>query len=644
MRLRKLIVVCLCLTFILSIGISLPVSAQSRSVLYEEWNVDIFDVNTTNNSFYVRETLKVRFSGTFRFGSRIIALDNVENIRDVRVREAGMPLQANCFGEIAGTYCVQTVQEGLSIVYYFNRTISNASQVFEIEYRVDGAIRVYEGGDQIWWRAIPQEKFGFPVGRSVVTVRLPLGYAPREGIDPIVTYGAASEIRVNTTLVQATSRGGVGAYDYLDIRLQYPHDPNARKPAWQDAFDSRREFEERQKPLIDLGIIALSLLIFIAAPLGVYVLWYTRGKDPKVGIVPEYLSEPPSNLPPAIVGTLIDERADLRDILSTIVDLARRGYIVIEERQEKGKFGIPSSDITFKRTDKPIDDLLPFEKAIIKRIFGRKLEKPMKSLQDKFYQYIPELQTDLYEELVNRKLVVANPNTIRNLYASGFGGGLLLLAIITFILSITALLEFTTTILCLPASLFVGALAFMIGGNFMPRKTQVGAEEAAKWEAFRRFLQNLDRYANAGVMTDKFEAYLPYAVAFGVDRAWIRRFSQLDNVPAPIWYYPTYRGGYYSRGYQAGTPLPKAGDVLPGELARAGGGGLDDVAGRLSVGLESLSTGLSNMLESAAKVLSSRPQSASSGSSGSWSSGGSSWSGGGFSGGGFSGGGSSGFG
>ena len=250
----------------------------------------------------------------------------------------------------------------------------------------------------------------------------------------------------------------------------------------------------------------------------------------------------------------------------------------------------------------------------------------------------------MYEELVNRKLVVANPNTIRNLYSGGLGGGLLLFAIGMLLLGIFIISDYTATFFCFPAALFVGALAFMIGGNFMPRKTQIGAEEAAKWDAFRRYLQNLDRYADAGMVTDQFEAYLPYAVAFGIDRSWIRRFSQLDNVPAPIWYYPTYRGGYYSGGYQAGTPLPRAGDVLPGDLARAGGGGLDDLAGGLSSGLESLSTGLSNMLESAAKTFSSRPQSSSSGSSGSWSSGGSSWSGGGFSGGGFSGGGSSGFG
>ncbi|MDZ4671687.1 MAG: DUF2207 domain-containing protein [Phototrophicales bacterium] len=639
---RKVIFLLTILSFLF--GMSIPLVAQSRSAFFEEWNVDIFNVDTTNNSFTVRETLKVRFSGTFRFGTRVIPLDNLDDITNVRVTELGVTLRSSCVGESPGTYCVQKVQEGLSITYYFNRTITNASQMFEIEYDVDGAIRVYTGGDQIWWRAVPDEKYGFSVGTSTLTVRLPLGYAPREGVDPVVTYGATSSVRVNSTLVVASSTQTIGGSEFFEIRAQYPHDPNARKASWQDSFDSRRDFEETQKPLIDLGIIAISLLVALSSPLAVYALWYSKGRDPKIGIVPEYLSEPPSGLPPAIVGTLIDEKADLRDVLSTLIDLAHRGYMVIEEDQKKGLFGIPISDITFKRTDKPVDDLRKFEKTIIKRIFGGKLEKPMKSLQNKFYQYIPELQGDLYEALVDEKLLVANPNTVRNMYAGGLGGGLIFLAIIVLVLVVTFLSDYTMVAFCLPVALFVMAMSFAIGGNFMPRKTQVGAEESAKWQAFRRYLQNLDKYAKADMVADQFEAYLPYAVAFGVDRAWIRRFSQIDNVPAPIWYYPTYRGGYYGRGYQAGSPLPRAGDVLPGDIARAGGGGLDGMAGGLSGGLESLSAGLSNMLESASQAFTSRPQSASGGSSGSWSSGGSSWSGGGFSGGGSSGGGSAGFG
>ncbi len=75
-----------------------------------------------------------------------------------------------------------------------------------------------------------------------------------------------------------------------------------------------------------------------------------KGRDPEIGPVPTYLSEPPSDLPPAVVGTLVDERADPRDAISTMIDLAH-GLSGIEEEQNEGIFGIGgSSEFTFKRT------------------------------------------------------------------------------------------------------------------------------------------------------------------------------------------------------------------------------------------------------------------------------------------------------
>src|SRR6185295_1434583 len=110
----------------------------------------------------------------------------------------------------------------------------------------------------------------------------------------------------------------------------------------------------------------------------------------------------------------------------------------------------------------------------------------------------------------------------------------------------------------------------------MPAKTRKGAEEAAKWRAFYEYLQNLEKYSDVEEASKHFDDFLPYAVAFGLDRAWVRRFAQVQNVPIPYWYYPTYMGGRYHGGYIAGSPLPRPamGGGLPGPLAHAGGSGV----------------------------------------------------------------------
>lgn len=629
-------------------------AAQTRSVFWERWDVAIDNIDTTNNRFDVVEVYDIRFDGTFRFGSAVIPDERLEQITNIRVYEDGRLLRESC-SEEPGTYCVTNVVEGTSIVYYFQQPITDGSQTFRLEYTVVGALRVYEDGDQLWWTAIPEDHFGFSIGSSTITVELPDGFGPREGIDPVVTYGAPGEISVRGETVTAVATRQIGGNEAFEIRVQYPHDPDARIAAWQADFDAQREFDENVRPLIDVGLIAVSLLVAIGGPLGVFAIYYSRGRDPEVGPVPEFLAEPPSDLPPAVVGTLVDERADTRDVLSTLIHLGSRGYLVIEENRTENNlfgFGSSSSEFVFKRTNKDMSDLRSFERIIMQRVFGGSMEKSMSDLKDKFYVHMDNLKDDLYQELVDRELFTSKPSTTRGLW-SGIGVAIIGMAALIGFLAFGGLESISGALLCFPAAIGLTGIVAAAAGQYMPAKTRKGAEEAAKWNAFREWMRNLDKYSDAEQVAAHFDRYLAYAIAFGMDRSWVQRFSKVNATPVPTWYFPTYWGGYYSRGYRAGTPIGRAGDgmpsaqdVLPGELAQAGGSGfsLDDMSTGLAGGLDSISNGLTEMLDSASRTLTSQPQQASSGSSGSWRSGGSSWSGGGFSGGGSSGGGSRGFG
>src|SRR4030043_2190281 len=68
--------------------------------------------------------------------------------------------------------------------------------------------------------------------------------------------------------------------------------------------------------------------------------WYRKGRDPRVRESVAVMYGPPKfdnqPLTPAEVGTLMDERLDPRDITSTIVGLAVKGYIRIEEAKKEG--------------------------------------------------------------------------------------------------------------------------------------------------------------------------------------------------------------------------------------------------------------------------------------------------------------------
>lgn len=631
---------------IMLFGSVMAASAQSRSLVWRSWDVVIDQIDTSGNTFRVTEQYVIDFNGTFRFGTAAIPLDRLDSISGIEIIQGGRPLTESCSGN-EGTFCARRNGNDLEVTYYFTDPVSGEESI-EFSYIVAGALRVYPDGDQLYWDAIPTEHFGFGIERATITVEMPDGFAPREGVDPVVTYGAPTEVDVQGNIVTATATRGLGGAEGIEIRVQYPHNPSATPPRWQSSFDSQRDFEENTLPLINLGAIALALVIAIGGGFAVYAHYNARGRDPEIGPVPEYLSEPPSDLRPAVVGSLIDETADPRDVIATFIDLAHRGYIVIEESKTEGLFGIGGgSTYTFKRTDKPFDDLKPWERTLVNSLFkGGVMERNLSALKTTFYMDIANAQKALYTELVSEGFFKTSPEATRSGYSvlAMFLFGIALFAGFGLFARVE---DWGFAFALLPVSLFIPAVGVMLIASQMPAKTQKGAEEAAKWKAFYKYIANLEKYGSVEEAKARFDEYLPYAVAFGLDKTWVGAFQSVQNMPVPYWYYPTYMG---RRGpYVAGSPVPRpgygGGSSFPGDVVTAGGGGtLDDISGGLAGGLDSISSGLTRMFDDASRIMTSRPQSASSGSSGSWRSGGSSFSGGGFRGGGGSGGGSRGFG
>jgi len=616
------------------VWMAVPAQAQTKSLYWRRWDVTIDQIDTTANRFDVAEVHDIQFtSGQFTFGYRAIPTNNqLERLDNIQVWEGETPLTQDC-SRRAGTFCLVQQDGELQITYYFLRPAANEERVFKIEYTVIGSLLIYPDGDQLDWIAIAPDH-AFPIQESTVTVRMPSGYEPRAGTDPVVSYGAPTNVDVSGDLITFTATGTINANQQLRVRVQYPHDPNARVASWQAAADR----EATIRPLINLLAGGLGLVLALLGPFGAYYLWYKRGRDPEIGVVPDYLSEPPGDLPPAIVGTLVDERADMQDVMSTLLDLAKRGYLIIEEDRSSGFLGIGGSNtFTFKRTDQPLTGLRHYEKRLISSMFKRADEVELDALRNKFYTAIPKIQSELYDEVVGEGFFSANPQDVRNRW-TGIGMVLLFLALgiggFTFVGA-----ETYAGLICIPVGLGVIAISLLIVAPRMPVKTAAGAEATAKWKAFREYLTNLRQYTDVEQATDLFNQYLPYAVAFGLERAWINQFSRVAATPIPYWYYPVYMGGPWRRGYHRGdTVIDMRQPDIRSQLARPGG--LEGMNANLSSGLNSMSAGLVGMLNNASTTFTSRPSS--SGSSGSWSGGGGSFSGGGFSGGG--GGGSAGFG
>ena len=500
-------------------------------------------------------------------------------------------------------------------------------------YLVQGGVRVSaEEGDSVFWKAIPPDH-AFPINNAKVTVRFPT----KPDLGNMVSNFTEADITVEENTVTYVARQSIPAGQQMEVGVAFgPGLVTAPPPAWQTS--------QQRAETSNLLFGALGVLVLVGGLVGVILLWYLRGRDPQVSLAADYLTEPPSDIPPAVAGTLVDERADTQDVIASIVDLARRGYLEMEETKKSGLLGLGGgSEFTFRRTDKPWTDLWPFEKTILKEVFGKRQERSLNDLRNRFYTAIPEIERDLYRHTVSQSFFRKSPETVRGQYA-GLGIVLLMLAIGGGVVAIALPAETTGAIICPFISMAVTAVALIIAGQVMPAKTRQGAEETAKWKAFRRYLREIERHTDLEEATDQFDRYLPFAIAFGLERSWISKFASVPTTPIPYWYHPVWLG-HPRGGYATPSGSAQSGGAGGARVPIGGAGGarapsLDSMSRGMSTGLSTMSAGLASMLNTASSTLVSRPQSSGSGGGG----GGGGWSGGGFSSGGGGGGGSAGFG
>ena len=279
----------------------------------------------------------------------------------------------------------------------------------------------------------------------------------------------------------------------------------------------------------------------ILALIGMFNLWRAKGRDIEGGLPAQVEWSPPKDLTPADVGTLIDERCDMTDILSTLIDLAARGYLTIEDLSTKGAvLGIgATTDYAFTRTHQqvPLDaPLRTHESTFLRGLFGTTDADAgrvtLSSLKNQFYVHLPTIREAIYRDLTDKGLFQTNPEKTRKDY---IGYGALVGAMGVVALIFVALLGSIAYGLGLVLSGFIVA-AF---SPLMPAKTALGSRRLRECVGFQRFVRLAEKDRIEKLITDDptiFGRLLPYAMVLGVGEVWATKFADLMS-EAPDWYY-----------------------------------------------------------------------------------------------------------
>ena len=119
-----------------------------------------------------------------------------------------------------------------------------------------------------------------------------------------------------------------------------------------------------------MGLWFMNLIIIV--PLFFYYIttWRKHGKDhPKPIAIPQFT--PPNDMSPASVGMIYDEKFDFSLISTSIINLAVKGFLRIEEVERKGIFSFGAKNYKLIKL-KDTEDSLPSEEAIVmKNLFAK---------------------------------------------------------------------------------------------------------------------------------------------------------------------------------------------------------------------------------------------------------------------------------
>ena len=380
--------------------------------------------------------------------------------------------------------------------------------VYEIRYRVSGALTYFSDHDELYWNVTGNE-WEVPIANVQSSIQLPSTIDPQD-ISEICYRGekgdsneCATAVVGNTAIFETAE---LGNNEGMTVVVGFPKGHVAvLEPTLITDF-----FETFVGRLVLIGMMIAGLFWYIVFPLWIPFKWWREGRDPKhisTGVVQAWFDPPRLKadrplgeknnrfLSPAEVGTLIDERVDLREIVALLIHLAQRGYIKIHEIK-KGDFELIKMDnATLK------GDLMSFEEKMLTGMFLGKIHVRLKD--KKLATLVSSIQNMIYAQTVRDGYFPDNPETIRKKYSVIAG-----VAAFTF-----------NFFLAISASIF---------GRIMPRKTLDGVHAANTAKSLKNFLVSQERQlefqADRKMM---FEKLLPYAIAFGVEKIWASRFKDL---------------------------------------------------------------------------------------------------------------------
>jgi uncharacterized membrane protein len=491
-------------------------SAMARSISVPRW-VDTIHVDD-DGSARVSEQITYTFNGSYH-----------GIYRDIPIEYPG-PKGTNYTLFVK----VERITDALGTPLKYEKKISNGylklkvtvpgavdtDKMVNIEYTVSNAVKFFEDHDEFYWNVTGNDS-PLPIQYAAADVFFPpaaAGSLRAQAFSGVYGSREAAKVSIQGATVSFETNGPLPMHGGLTIDIYIPkgilHEPGALTKLWWFA---------RSNPIFTLPVWAFVVM---------FSLWWLKGRDPDPGMSVAPMYEPPEDMRPAEVGTLIDDSVDPRDITSIMVHLAVRGYLKITEVQHKGLlFSSKDYQLDLLKPRETWSDASDYERAMLDQIFGGGKVTLLSDLKNHFYTVLPTIKGEILGALRSKGMYSVDPESAGGLWVLG---AVLIIVPFAFV-QWMGIVDFTAS--PLPAVICgVIALAILVlFGRQLTATSLKGAKTRVQILGFQEFMNRVDADRLKRMPPDTFEKFLPYAMALGVEHRWAKAFEGIIQNP-PTWY------------------------------------------------------------------------------------------------------------
>ena len=509
----------------------------------EGWTITAFDSQIavgTDGVIIVQEDIRVDFGSLQKHGIfRTIPLRYRYDQSSDRYYELSVVSVTDGTRPVPYTTSVDSDNEVIKIGDP-NVLVTGANR-YVITYRVKGVLNSFGDHDELFWN-VDGALWPVPKQQVTATVILPSGafqkatcYEGPTGSTEACTnqqQGDTVSYRSTRTLASGEQMSIAVALNKGVVTVPPPLLEARRRQFPQDSFD------------VNALTVTVSVLILLAG-LGLvgwnywrhgrdreYLTQYYLTNDPRERTDPLFHHDviavefgPPQNLPPALLGLILDESSDTKDVTASIVDLAVKGHMTISE--------VPGSkkDWLFTWKGGDVSGLLPYESTLLQSIFAGRPEVKLSDLRGKFAPALRLVESQVYRESTTRRLFTGRPDWARA------GWGCLGIGIIAVGAALAFLLGVGFGWGLVGAAILVVGMVQTAMFKAMPQRTAAGRELLQHTLGFRLYMTTAEKYRQQfAAKAEIFTQLLPYAIVFGCVSLWARAFEGIDTSATAGWY------------------------------------------------------------------------------------------------------------